>query len=233
MDAREGGGALHLHRRPRPVRRARRRVRARPGRRLRRRGRPAGRLPGGARRGGPGRPHVRRLPHQVGGPRLLQHHAPRPRGHRHPAGPRHARGRRADLGRRVHLQGQRHRAVLPLRPARQPVAAGLQALARRGVRRRAGRPGRDVPVACRPRAPLPGQQGEGLLDRREHLGRHPRGQAARAPRRERRARRADHGRPLLGPGRRGAGRGRHGHLRAGPPGRHQRQGVRRRRRPGP
>ena len=44
----------------------------------------------------------------------------RPRGHRHAAGAGHAGGRRADLGRRLHLQGQRHRAVLPLRPARQP-----------------------------------------------------------------------------------------------------------------
>ena len=42
-----------------------------------------------------------------------------------------ARRRCLDLGRRVHLQGQRHRAVLPLRPAREPRPADLQALARR------------------------------------------------------------------------------------------------------
>ena len=67
-----------------------------------------------------------------------------PRRDRHPAGARHAVRRRVDLGRRLDLQGQRHRAVLPLRPARQPPAAHLQALARRGVRRRARRARRDV-----------------------------------------------------------------------------------------
>ena len=71
-------------------------------------------------RGGPGRPGLRRLPHPLRRPRLLQHHAARPRRHRHDAGARDARGRRRHLGRRLDLQGQRHRAVLPLRPARQP-----------------------------------------------------------------------------------------------------------------
>ena len=47
-----------------------------------------------------------------------------PRRHRHDAGPRHARGRRRHLGRRLDVQGQRHRAVLPLRPARQPRRCG-------------------------------------------------------------------------------------------------------------
>jgi hypothetical protein len=36
---------------------------------------------------------------------------------------------------------------------------------------------------ARPRPALPGQRGEGLLHRREHLGRDPRGEGARAPRR--------------------------------------------------
>src|SRR6516162_3260084 len=44
---------------------------------------------------------------------------------------RDARGQRADLGRRLYLQGQRHRAVLPVRPARQPEPADLQAMAGR------------------------------------------------------------------------------------------------------
>ncbi|MCK7501411.1 MAG: hypothetical protein MZW92_73565 [Comamonadaceae bacterium] len=44
-----------------------------------------------------------------------------------------AGGRRPHLGRRQHLQGQRHRALLPLRPARQPGAAHLQAVARPGA----------------------------------------------------------------------------------------------------
>ena len=42
--------------------------------------------------------------------------------------------------------------------------------------------------------------GEGLLHRRQHLGRHPRGQDPRAPRRLAGDRRADHGREVLGPG---------------------------------
>ncbi len=41
--------------------------------------------------------------------------------------------------------------------------------------------------------------GEGVLHRRQHLGRHPRGQDPRAPRRLARDRRADHGREVLGP----------------------------------
>ena len=48
-----------------------------------------------------------------------------PGGDRHAAGPGDARGRRADLGRRLHLQGQRHRAVLPLRAARQPARCAI------------------------------------------------------------------------------------------------------------
>ena len=41
---------------------------------------------------------------------------------------------------------------------------------------RARRPRRDEPVAHRARPALPRQPGEGVLHRREHLGRHPRGQ---------------------------------------------------------
>ena len=51
------------------------------------------------------------------------------------------------LGRRLDLQGQRHRALLPLRAAHQPRAAHLQAVARRRLRGRTGRPRRDEPVA--------------------------------------------------------------------------------------
>ena len=58
---------------------------------------------------------------------------------------------------------------------------------------------RDEPVADRARPALPRQQGEGLLHRRQHLGRHPRGQDPRAPRRLAGDRRADHGREVLGP----------------------------------
>ena len=62
---------------------------------------------------------------------------------RHDAGARDARRRRQHLGRRLDLQGQRHRAVLPLRPARQPRPADLQAVAGRRLRHRARRPRRD------------------------------------------------------------------------------------------
>ena len=51
-----------------------------------------------------------------------------------------------------------------------------------------------------PRPAVPGQHREGVLHRREHLGRHPRGQDAGAPRHRHRDRRADHGRAVLGPG---------------------------------
>ncbi len=200
---------------------------------VRRRDRPAGRLPHPAGRGGPRRARLRRLPHPLRRPRVLQHHAARPCRHRHHAGAGHARGRRRHLGRRLDLQGQRHRAVLPLRPARQPVAAHLQAVAGRRLRPRARRPRRDEPVAHRARPALPRQPGEGLLHRRQHLGRHPRGQDARAPRRLAGDRRADHGRAVLGPLGRDRHRGRHDPLRARPPGRDQRGPVRRRRRPGP
>ncbi len=218
---------MHLHRRHRAVRRGRHRRRPRPRPPVRRRDRPGGRLPSSARGGGPGRAGVRRLPHPLRRPRVLQHHPARPRRDRDDAGPRDARGRRRHLGRRLDLQGQRHRAVLPLRPARQPPAADLQAVARRRLRPRARRPHRDEPVAHRARPALPRQQGEGVLHRRQHLGRHPRGQDARAPRRVPRDRRPDHGRPVLGPRRRHRDRGRHRPLRPGSTGRDQRHDVRR------
>ena len=77
-------------------------------------------------------------------------------------------------------------------------------------------------VAHRARPALPRLPGEGLLHRRQHLGRHPRGQDPRAPRRLARDRRADHGREVLGPGRRDRDRGRLDRLRGRPPGRDQR-----------
>ena len=94
---------------------------------------------------------------------------------------------------------------------------------------RARWPPRDEPVADRPPAALPRLRREGVLHRREHLGRHPRGQDAGAPRCLAGDRRADHGRPLLGPGRHHRARGRHDPVRPRPPGRRERHGVRRRR----
>ena len=198
---------------------------------VRRRDRPRGRHQAAAGRGGPGRAGVRRLPHPVRRPHVLQHHAARPRRHRHAAGAGDAVRRREHLGRRLDLQGQRHRALLPLRAAGQPGAAHLQAVARRRLRPGAGRARRDEQVAHRPRAAVPRLGREGVLHRRQHLGCHARGQDPRAPRRVPRDRRADHGRQVLGPVGRDRDRGRRRHLRGRVPGGDQRQAVRRRRRP--
>ena len=209
---------MHLHGRHRAVRRARHRRGPEPREGVRRRDRAPRRREGPARRGGPRGPAVRRVPHPLGRQDLLQHDAARPRRHRHAARARHEGGRRRHLGRRLHLQGQRHRAVLPLRPDGQPAAAHLQAVAGRRVRHRARRPQGDERVARRPGLPLPRLHREGVLDRREHLGRHARGEAARAPRHRARHRRADHGRRRLARRRRDRHRGGVGAVRgrAGP-----------------
>ena len=207
-----GADPLRLHRRPRPVRRARHRRGARPGAALRRRGRGARRLPRGARAAGARRAPVRRLPHPDRRPPLLQHDAARPRGHRDAARARDAGARRRDLGRRLDLQGERHRALLPLRPAREPDAADLQAVARHGVRRRARRAQGDERVAGGPRAAARHVGREGVLDRREPARRDPRGEGPRAPRHQHEDRRADHGRGPLAAGGRDRARDGHGAL---------------------
>ena len=109
------------------------------------------RLPLAARRRGPRGAASGRVPHLDGGHHLLQHDAARPRGHRHAARDRDEGGRRPHLGRRLDLQGQRHRALLPLRPAREPEPADLQAVARRALHRRARRPQGDERVHARAR----------------------------------------------------------------------------------
>ena len=146
LDAREGRHPLRLHRQPRPARRTRLRRDSAQGARLRRREGAPHRLPRAAGQRGHRRAAVRRLPHHDRRRPLLQHHAARPRRHRHDARAGDARRRRAHLGRRQHVQGQRHRALLPLRAAGQPGAAHLQAVARSGVHRRARRPQGDVRV---------------------------------------------------------------------------------------
>ena len=83
-----------------------------------------------ARARGPDRAAVRRVPHPDGRQALLQHHAARARRHRDEARAGDGRARRRHLGRRLDVQGQRHRALLPLRPARQREPAHLQAVAR-------------------------------------------------------------------------------------------------------
>ena len=61
---------------------------------------------------------------------------------------------------------------------------------------------------ARPRPALPRPEGEGVLDRRQHLGRHPRGQVARGAVDGHGDRRADHGRGPLAARRRDRHRGR-------------------------
>ncbi len=153
----------------------------------------ARRLPRGARRRGDRGAAGGRVPHLDGGADLLQHDAARARRHRHDARRRDARRRRPHLGRRQHVQGQRHRALLPLRAARQPEPAHLQAVARRDVHRRARRPQGDVGVPDPRRLRLPDERGEGVLDRLEPAGRDARGEGPRVPGQGHEDRRADHG----------------------------------------
>jgi hypothetical protein len=70
-------------------------------------------------------------------------------------------------------------------------------------------------VAGRTRPAVPRQRREGVLHRRQHLGRHPRGQGPRGPVGRYRDRRADHGRAVLGPVGRDRARGRRGRFEAG------------------
>ena len=124
---------------------------------------------------------VRRVSHLHGRRPLLQHHAARPRRHRHDARRRDERRRREHLGRRQHVQGQRHRTLLPLRPAREPEPPDLQAVARPAVHRRARRPEGNVGVHARGRPRLQDERREGVLHRLEHSRRHARGQGPRVP----------------------------------------------------
>ena len=172
--------------------------RARPGQAVRRRAGAPRRLPRRAGPRGADGAAVRRVPHQHRGQDVLQHHAARPGRHRHAAGAGDARRRRRHLGRRQHLQGQRHRALLPLRAAGQPEPADLQAVARQRLRRpSSAAASRDERVPDRPRPAVPRQQGEGVLDRRQHLGRDARGEVARGAGHGDGHRRADHGRRAL------------------------------------
>ena len=146
LDEAEGSDPLRLYGQPRPARRNRLRRDSAHGSRIRRRKGAPHRLPrpAGSRRHR--RAAGRRLPHHHRRRSLLQHHAHRPRRYRHHAGRRHEGGRRPHLGRRLHFQRQRHRALLPLRPARQSQPQDLQTLARRRFHRRTRRQGRDVRV---------------------------------------------------------------------------------------
>ena len=215
LDARQGRDSLRLHRESGPAGRTRLRRHSAPREAVRRREGTADRLPGRAGQRRSVGAAVRRLPHLDRRRGLLQHHADRPRGHRHAARRRDEGRRRARLGRWQHVQGQRHRAVLSLRPARQPQAADLQALARSDLHRRAGRPRGDVGIHAPGRPRLQDERREGLFDRLEHPRRHPRSQGSRAAQLERAHRRADHGRAVLEAGRRDQAGGSDDPLRRG------------------
>ena len=159
---------------------------------------------------------MRRVSHFHRRRSVLQYDPDRPRGHRHDAR-RRDEGRRGQyLGRREHVQGQRHRALLSLRPARQPEPAHLQALARSDVHRRAWRPSRDVGVHAPGGPALPHERREGVLDRLEHARGHARSQGSRASQHRHHDRRTDHGRRLLARRRCGEAGDRVGPLRRGP-----------------
>ena len=206
----KGAHPLRLYGQPRPARRNRLRSHSARGSRIRRRKGPPDRLPRPARSRRHRRAAGRRLSHHHRRRHLLQHHADRPRRHRHHAGRRHEGGRRQHLGRRVHLQRQRHRALLSLRPAGQSRPQGLQALARRRFHRRVGRPRRDVRLHAALRLRLQDVRREGLLHRLQHSGRYARSQGPGASFFVDQDRRSDHGDGLLarrcrGPARRGYG----------------------------
>ena len=227
VDARQGRDPVHLHGRPRPVRRAGRLRRPRSREAVRRRDRPRGRLPAAARRGGPGRAGVRRLPHPVR--RVGRTSTPR-----RSAAPSPARcwcgrcspttwtsGATARRSRATTSSGSTATACWPT-PSCASTSRGSTPTSSTELG------GRDEMSQWLTAHGLPyrDSSGEGVLHRRQHLGRDARGQDARAPRRVAGDRRADHGREVLGPVGRDRDRGRHGHLRGRAPGGDQRPAVR-------
>ena len=122
LDAEQGRDSVRLHREPRTARRTGLRRDSPQGPAVRRRESAARGLPRPAGRRRHRGAAVRRVPHLDGRRALLQHDAARPRRHRHDARRLHEGRRRERLGRREHVQGQRHRTLLPLRPAREPGA---------------------------------------------------------------------------------------------------------------
>ncbi len=226
LDAGERRDSVRVHREPGPARRERLRRDPAQGLAIRRRDGTPRRLP---RRAGRGR-HRRfaggRVPHLDRGPHVLQHDSDRARRDGHDARHRDARGRRPHMGRRQHVQGQRHRALLPLWTARQSRAAHLQAVARRRVHRRAGRPQGDVGVPPQGGVRLQDEHGEGVLHRLQSARRDPRGEGPRVPRQGHAHRAADHGRRFLARRRGGQGRDRERALRGRPSRGAQRADVR-------
>ena len=124
LDPREGRGAVRPDGRPRPVRRDRRGRRPRTREGGRRRGGDPRRLPPAPRPRGARRAPLRGLPRLVRREDVLQHDPARARGDGDDARARDARARGRRLGRRLHVQGQRHRALLSLRPARRTRRCG-------------------------------------------------------------------------------------------------------------
>ena len=143
----EGRDPLRLHRQPRPARRARLRRHPAQGAAVRRREGAPDRLP--RRSSSPkASPRCSAAP-STSPPPACTYFNTTPLG-RAVTGTmlvRRDEGRRRQhLGRRQHLQGQRHRALLPLRPARQPGAAIYKPWLDQRVHRRARRPRGDVGV---------------------------------------------------------------------------------------
>ena len=142
---------------------------------------------------------VRRVPHLDGRRALLQHDADRPRRHRHDARRRDEGRRRPHLGRRQHVQGQRHRALLSLRPARQSrtcASTSRGSIRRSSTSSAAARRCRSTCGEAGPR--LQDERREGVLDRLEHARRDARSEGSRAAQHGHQDRRADHGRARSG-----------------------------------
>ncbi len=112
------------------------------------------------------------------------------------------RARRRHLGRRLDLQGKRHRALLPLRAARQREPAHLQAVARRSVRGRARRAQGDERVAARAGLPHGSSVEKAYSTDANMLGATHEAKDLELLADVDEDRRADHGRRALGPGRR-------------------------------
>ena len=161
-----------------------------------------------------------------GGKHLLQHDPARPRGDRHAARAGDEGRRRRHLGRRLHLQGQRHRAVLPLRPARQSRACASTS---RGSTRTSS-PSSAAAPRCRRGSLEHGFPYRDSAEKAYSTDANIWGATHEAKTLEHLDVSLETVEPIMGvrfwdPAVEIDDRGRHGHVRAGPPGRAQRRRV--------
>ena len=228
LDALERRDPVHVYGQPRAAGRSRLRRDSSEGAGLRRRNRAIDRVPSAAR----GRRHrghpMWRVSHFHRRRDVLQYHAPRSCRYRNDAGGRDARRPGEHLGRRQHVQRQRHRALLPLRAARESSASNLQAVARPAVHRRTRRPHRDVAVHGRAWLRVQDERGESVLDRLQHPRRNARSEGSRVSQQGHRHRAADHGCCVLARRRGREAGSRDGALRRGTTGGAERRDVRER-----